>query len=55
MTRFEVCALAAVLMLTGVLTVLTPPDRAGGRAPPAAAACAPGWLGCREARARGVR
>ncbi len=29
MTKFEVCALAAVLMLTGVLTVLTPPDRAG--------------------------
>jgi len=33
-TRLEVCALAAVLMLTGVLTVLSPPARSGtARAP----------------------
>jgi copper transport protein len=41
-TRLEAGALAAVLMLTGVLTVLTPPDRAGAgpsaARPPACAA-----------------
>ena len=60
-TKFEVCALAAVLMLTGVLTVLTPPDRAAaagasdGRRPACAPRLArlPGGQGPRCAVARG--
>ncbi len=34
-TRLELCALAAVLILTGVLTVLTPPARAAATGPSA--------------------
>jgi copper transport protein len=46
-TRIELCALAAVLAITGILTVLTPPGQSssGGSAPPPpAAAIAPRLL-----------
>jgi hypothetical protein len=33
-TRLEICALAAILVITGILTVLTPPAKASHNAAP---------------------